>query len=205
MHLILTADLPTMEYTSEQLNVFRICYILFDLVPKGLRNVFKLEWDFRYKTRLGAWNDTTQNGRDFLSNESKKSRSKNARLLATIQNGTTAEWDCSCLFFAILFSDSIGTTLSAAFRKDVDDLRQVRNYIAHITEAQLTDAEFQNCVGRVLVDFSSLSLPINDIEEVKNQTNFPKGEVNRLMTLLDKLQEELKKARVRRTSSKSHI
>ena len=184
-----------MEYTSEQLNFFRICYILFDLVPKGLRNVFKLEWDFRYKTRLGEWNDTTQNGRDFLSNESKKSRSKNARLLATIQNGNTAEWDCSCLFFAILFSDSIGTTLTAAVRKDVDDLRQVRNDIAHITEAQLTDAEFQNCVGRVLVDFSSLSLPISDIEEVKNQTNFPTAEVNRLMILLDKLQEEIRKAK----------
>ena len=103
-----------MEYSAEQLNYFRICYVAFNLVPDGLRKIFKQEWDFRYKTTLGEWKDTPKNGADFYNNESRKSRSKNARYLGTIQNGNTAEWDCSCLFFAILFSDSIGTTLSAA-------------------------------------------------------------------------------------------
>ena len=60
-----------------------------------------------------------------------------------LKNGNTAEWDCSCLFFAIVFSDSIGTTLSAVIRKEIDDLRQVRNDIAHISETRLTDAEFR--------------------------------------------------------------
>ena len=32
-----------MEYTSEQLNYFRICYIAINLVPEGLRKVFKQE------------------------------------------------------------------------------------------------------------------------------------------------------------------
>jgi len=144
-----------------------------------------------------AWRmeDTPKNGLDFNNNESRRSRSKNARYLATTQNGKTAEWDCSCLFFAILFSDSIGTTLSAATRKEVDNLRQVRNDIAHISKAKLTDAEFLNYVGRVLSAFNSLSLPVNDIDEVKNQTSFPTTVVNNLMAQDSNLQTELNKVK----------
>ena len=140
----------------------------------------------------GEWMDTPKNGSDFYSNESRKSRSKNKRYLATIENGNTAEWDCSCLFFAILFSDSIGTTLNAAIRKEVDDLRQVRNDIAHISEAKLTDAEFRGYVGRVLLAFNSLSLPISDTEAVKNQTNFPTAEVSNFKAQIANLPLELK-------------
>ena len=185
-----------MEYSLEQLNYFRICYIAFNLVPDGLREIFKQEWDFRFKmTPSGEWKDTPQNGQDFCNKESRKSRTKNSRYLATIQNGNTAEWDCTCLFFAILYSDSISKTLSSAIEKDVDDLRQVRNHIAHIGEAILTDVEFNNFVGRVLQAFNSLSLPVNDIETVKNQTSFPTAEVNSLKLQATDLLEELKQAK----------
>ena len=99
------------------------------------------------------------------------------------------------MFFAILFSDSIGTTLSAAIKKEVDDLRQVRNDIAHISEAKLTDAEFNGYVGRVLLAFNSLSLPISDIEAIKNQTKFPTAEVSKLKAQVANLQSELKDVR----------
>lgn len=140
-----------MQYSSEQLNFFRICYVTFKLVPEGLRQIFKQEWNFRFKVSSGGeWQDTAQNGHDFFKTEGKKSQTKYKRSLATIQNGNTAEWDCSCLFFAILSSDSIGTTLSPAIENDVDDLRQVRNDIAHNYEAKLTDAEFQGYIARIL-------------------------------------------------------
>ena len=189
-------ELFPMEYTPEQLNYFRVCYIAFNLVPEGLRKVFKLLWNFRYKaTTLGEWKDTPQNGLNFHNNESKKSRSKNARYLVTIQNGNTAEWDCSCLFFAILFSDSIGISLSPALNKDVDDLRQVRNDIAHISEAELSDVDFKNYVGRVLFAFNSLGLSVHEIEAVKNQTTFPTAEVTSLKIQADNLKAELRKAK----------
>ena len=187
-----------MEYTSEQLNYFRISYIIFNLVPEGLRKVFKQEWDFRYTTTgLGEWKETPQNGRDFYNNESRRSHVKNARYLATVQNGNTAEWDCSCLFFAILYSDSIGTTLGPTVRKDVDDLRQARNDIAHITEAELTDAEFHNCVSKLLAVFSSLKLAViaSDIKAIKNQASFPTAEVTVLKMQADNLKAELKQAK----------
>ena len=190
---IFTRSQSKMEYTLGQLNYFRASYIAFNLVAKGLRKVFKQEWDFLYKTTpFGEWKDISQNGRDFYSKESRRSYTKNARLLATIQRGNTAEWDCSCLFFAILYSDCIGSTLSPAVRKEVDDLRQVRNDIAHLNEVELTDAEFHNYVARVLAAFNSLKLPINEVDDIKNQTNFPTAEVNSLKMQADNLKAELK-------------
>ena len=181
-----------MEYSLEQLNYFRICDVSVNLVPVGLRQIFRNEWDVRYKTTLlGEWKDTPQNGGDFYHKERRKCSSKNARYLTKIQNGNTAEWDCTCLFFAILYSNSIGTTLSPAVQIHVDDLRQVRNDIAHISEAKLTDAEFQNYVARVLHAFTSLSLPINEIEDVKNQTSFPTKEVETLKKQVRDLKAEL--------------
>ena len=181
-----------MEYSQEQLNYFRLCYIAFDLVPVGLRHIFKNEWDFLYKATLtGEWKDTAQNGHDFYNKESKASVKKNARCLAIMHNGDTAEWDCTCLFFAILYSDSIGKTLSPAVRKEVDDIRQVRNEIAHITEAKLTDADFQTSVDRVLNAFTSLGLSITEIQEIKNQTTFPTKEVEKIKKQVRDLQAEL--------------
>ena len=185
-----------MEYSQEELNYFRLCYIGSTLVPVGLRKIFKNEWDFLYKaTSVGEWKDTAQNGHDFYNMESKASHKKNARFLSTIQNGNTAEWDCTCLFFVILYSDSIGKTLSPVVYKEVDDLRQVRNEIAHITEAKLTDADFQTSVDRVLNAFTSLGLAITEIQEIKNQTTFPTTEVEKIKKQARDLQAELDQAK----------
>ena len=177
-----------MEYTTEQLNYFRICYIAFNLVPQGLREIFKQEWDFRYKTTpFGEWKDTPQNGQDFYNNETRRSRARNARCLATVQNGNTAEWDGTCLFFAILYSDSIGTTLSSAVQNDVDRLRTFRNEIAHISQAKLTDVEFNKLVANVLSAFNSLKRPViaAEIDSIKMQTSFPTAEVKSLKIQAD--------------------
>ena len=185
-----------MGYSQEQLNYFRLCYIAFDLVPVGLRQIFKNEWDFLYEgTLIGKWKDTAQNGHDFYNKESKARHKKNSRCLATIQNGNTAEWDCTCLFFATLYSDSIGTTLSPAVHKEIDDIRQVRNEIAHITEAKLTDADFQTFVDRVLKAFTSLDLAITDIQDIKNQTSFPTEEVENFKKQVRDLQAGLDQAK----------
>ena len=171
----------------EQLNFFRACHISFKLVPQGLRKVFKQAWDSVYKTTpSGEWKDISQNGSDFCSKESGKSR-----FLGTIRGGNTAEWDCSCLVFAILYSHCIGSTLSPAVRKAVDDLRKARNYIAHLKEDEITDTEFQNCVANVLAAFSALKLPIKEVNDIKNQTDFPTAEVERLKKQVNDLKAEL--------------
>ncbi|KAJ7383721.1 hypothetical protein OS493_026251 [Desmophyllum pertusum] len=52
------------EYTKEQLNYYRICYVTTDILAEGLRSIFKQEWDNRYKTTLGEWKDEPKNGLD---------------------------------------------------------------------------------------------------------------------------------------------
>ena len=189
---MVTQDPIKMKYTSEQLNYFRACYIAFNLIAEGLRTVFKHEWDFLYEgTLVGEWKDTPQNGRDFYNKESRSSRRKNSRVLATIQEGNTAQWDTVCLFFAILYSDTIGRTLSPAVRREVDDLRQFRNDLAHTVEAELTDADFQYFVGRVLNAFTSLGLPVNKINDIQNQTDFPTAELNALKVQAGNLRADL--------------
>ena len=91
------------EYSAEQLNYFRICSVVTDITPEGLREIFKQEWDHRYTTTLGKWEDTSQNGQGFYNGESPSNRRRNARLLATLINGNRIEWDCTMLFYAILY------------------------------------------------------------------------------------------------------
>ena len=169
-----------------------MCYITFKLIPEGLREIFKQEWDFRYKTSLGEWEDTPKNGRDLCALESRRSRMKAIRLITIMQNGKRAEWSPTCLFHALMFSDSIGTTLSSAVRLPIEDLRQVRNSIAHFTEPSLTDVEFQNYADRVLLAFKSLGLSISDVEAVKNQRSFRTPELKLVEKLVDDVSEKLK-------------
>ena len=184
-----------MEYTSEELNYLRICDIAFNLVPEGLRQVFKQQWDFRYKEKLGEWIDMPKNGSDFNDNESKRSHRNYARYLEEIESGNTAEWDCDSLFFAILFSDSIGTTLSAAVSKDVGDLVRLRKDIIDISDDKLADDEFRNHFERVLQTFYSLSLPDSLIEAIKNEKSFSSAEVRNIMASVTNAQSELEKLR----------
>ena len=101
------------EYTKEQLNYFRICHVTTDILAEGLREVFKREWDNQYKsTTLGEWKDVAQNGTDFYNGESPRNQRRNTHLLATMINGNRVGWDCTMLFYAILYSCLLYTSPS---------------------------------------------------------------------------------------------
>ena len=52
------------------------------------------------------------------------------------------------VFYAILFSDCLGPSLSATARMNVDDLRNFRNQeFAHIILGSLSDIDFQNAIS----------------------------------------------------------
>ena len=67
--------------SEEQLNYLKVCLIATDELPEGLREIFKREWDNRYKATLGEWKDKPKNGMDFWDRESSLSGSRNACLL----------------------------------------------------------------------------------------------------------------------------
>ena len=164
------------EYTNEELNYFRICKVTTDILAEGLRIIFKQEWDNRYKSSLlGEWKDDPQNGTDFCSMESPPSKKRNGRLLATMINGDRREWDCTMLFYAILFSDCVGKGIFASVRTNVDDLRKFRNEeFAHITQGNLSDKDFHIAISKVHIAFQALGLPTAQIQEIKNQKAFLK-------------------------------
>ena len=181
------------EYTKEQLNYFRICYVTTDILAEGLREVFKREWDNQYKsTPLGEWKDVAQNGTDFYNSESPRNQRRNTHLLATMINGNRVGWDCTMLFYAILYSDCVGPYLSSKVRKTVDDLRKFRNEeFAHIPKGSLPEMDFQNAIGKVHVAFHALGLSTVKIDEIKNQKTFPTDELHKILKEVDDVKQEL--------------
>ena len=181
------------EYTDEQLNYFRICFITTDVITEGLRTIFKQEWDNRYKATLGEWKDEPPNGLDFKNQESPRNQTRNARLLATIVNGNRAEWDCTKLFYAILYSDCIGRGLNAVVRSNVDDLRNFRNEgPAHSPRGKVNETEFQTAVGKVVVAFQALGLSDLKIQEIRTQKSFPTGELRKVLQEVKYVKDVLK-------------
>ena len=180
------------EYTEEELNYFRVCYITTHIIREGLKELFKREWDRHHSPRFGLWQDTARNGQDFFRMESKKSRSKNSRLLSIIQNGNTEEWDCTCFFFAVLYSDTLGSVISPTIAKDVDDLRMFRNEVfAHRSKACFPEAEFQRCVSKVSKAFASLTLTTVELQRIINQNSFPTEELQKLQEQVTVLEDEI--------------
>ena len=184
--------MATKEYSEEELNYFRVCYITTHIIREGLNELFKREWNRHHSHRFGLWQDTARNGQDFFRMESKKSRSKNSRLLTIIQNGNTEEWDCTCFFFAILYSDTLGPLISAAVFNDVDNLRMFRNEVfAHRSKACFPEAEFQRCVFTVSNAFISLHLTTAELQRIINQKSFPTGELQMLQEQVTVLEDEI--------------
>ena len=181
------------EYTEEQLNYYRICCITTDELTDGLRTIFKREWDNRYATTLGQWKDEAKNGQDFQNGESPRNQARNQELLATMINGNRAQWDCTMLFYAILFSDSIGRGLNSVVRSKVDDLRKFRNQdFAHLPRGQMSAPKFQSVIAKVQGVFQALGLPTVKIQEIRNQGNFPTSHLKKVLKEVHKLKQEVK-------------
>ena len=182
------------EYSNEELNYFRICHVSTSILPKALRTVFKHEWDTRYKTSLGQWLNTAKNAFDFYNGESLVNQRKLDREpLNIVKNGNIDEWDCTCCFFAILNSTSIGTTISPTVESSIKDLRYFRNTaFAHVTEGTVSDKNFQTSIQIVIDAFTAIGLCTDDIEYIKAERTFSTQYLN---LLEEKCKKEREKVR----------
>ena len=179
------------EYKLEELNFFRICYITTSIIRDGLETVFKQEWDRVYGGSLGTWRDTAKNGQALFNMESPRSRQRNNGLLRIIQNGNTKEWDSTCFFFAILYSDSLGPFVNPTVASEVDVLRSFRNTFAHSLQAHILEAEFQASVTLVTNAFTALHLDTTQLQNISSQKSFPTEELQQLQEKITVLEEEL--------------
>ena len=157
---------------EEEQNYMCMEKIVNDIVCKGLRSVFKQEWNSRYQSKMGAWDDTSASGKQLFHLEKTRSRPNKNVYQAAFQHGNTSQWDCSVLFDAILYSKSIGqASLNPTIKNEVNSLREIRNDIKHHTEGKLTNSEFQNLTTRVENALKSLGLPINEVNRIKVERN----------------------------------
>ena len=86
------------EYTKEQLNYFRICYVTTDVLADGLREIFKKEWDKLYKSTKGEWKDKLRNGIDFYNGVSSKAKKKRSSFGHYEKTGTEGNGIVQCCF-----------------------------------------------------------------------------------------------------------
>ncbi|CAH3110528.1 unnamed protein product [Pocillopora meandrina] len=104
--------------------------------------------------------------------------------------GNRAEWDCTMLFYAILFSDCIHS-LNPVVWSNVDKLRLFRNEeFAHIARGHLSDVEFQNAISKVENAFLALGLSTVKIQDVKTQTCFPTEQLIHVLKKVDDLKQK---------------
>ena len=107
-------------------------------------------------------------------------------------NGNRAEWDCTMLFYAILFSDRIGCNLDAVVQSNVDDLREFRNEVfAHLPQGQMSKLKFQTEIAKVQTAFEALGLSTAKIQEIRNQVNFPTRHLNQCLEEIKVLNDQL--------------
>ena len=141
--------------------------IINDIVCKELRSIFKQEWNSRYLVSFGAWDDTNASGQQLFHRERTRSRPNKNVSQTAFQHGDTNLWDCSVLFDAILYSNSIGqASLNPTIKREVNNLREIRNEIKHNPKGKLTSTEFQNMTTRVKNALVPLGIPVNEIEQI---------------------------------------
>ncbi|KXJ14679.1 hypothetical protein AC249_AIPGENE4253 [Exaiptasia diaphana] len=194
-----------MEYSAEQLNFFRLCHIVFDIVPEGLRKIFKQEWDALYTTAHGQWDDTPVSYASFYNMETPRSQARNWRLLGLMSSGNRNKWDCTRLFHAILYSDSVRHNIGPVVKTSVDDLREIRNeVVAHKHVGKLNDVEFKMSIQKIKVALSSLKLDTTKIKKIEKRADFiTQEQINKIKKELETIKTELEDEKRRNTEPKS--
>ena len=191
--------------SEENRNFICIQTIVTDVIPGGLRKIFKREWNTRYQSRIGAWDDTSVSGQHLFHKEKSRARPNRNMLQSKFQHGDTNQWDCSVLFDAILFSTSIGSSLSPTIKIEVDNLRKIRNQVAHSGEAKFSDVQFQTMISDIENALKNLGIPLHEVTGIKNKRNLyksfqvlspkPTHEVVYRKEILNEIKQDLQKLR----------
>ncbi|XP_046863542.1 uncharacterized protein LOC124457310, partial [Xenia sp. Carnegie-2017] len=157
--------------SREERNNYYIQKILSDVVTKKLVDLFIQEWNTHYKKFHGEWDNTNVSGQKLFNIETTKKKRHDKHIETKFQDGDTSKWDCTTLFAAILYSNSIGTKLGATTRSAIDALRIVRNKFTHNNPGRVSDAEFDKMLCDIELSFKDLAFSFTEINEIKRQRN----------------------------------
>ncbi|XP_046855787.1 uncharacterized protein LOC124448850 isoform X2 [Xenia sp. Carnegie-2017] len=154
--------------SREKRNLFYILQII-NVVQKELASFFIKQWNFHYKSSHGEWDDTPKSGKNFYTFESGRKIDQKTR--QKYQDGDTSKWDCTILFNAILFSNSVKKHLDKNTKDAVHALRCERNKYAHWYEGECSDDDFDEIVNIIEKSFQDLKFSLDEINEIKNHRN----------------------------------
>ena len=73
--------------SEENRNFIFIEAIVRDVIPRGLRKIFKREWNTRYQTSFGTWDDTSVSGQHLFHKEKSRARPNANMLQSKFQHG----------------------------------------------------------------------------------------------------------------------
>ena len=195
-------------YTDEQLNLFKLSTLVFDEIPKALRQTFKHMWE---NVGPGSnWDDSERVRDSFLTEEGGKTKVPTDK--------SYEEWDCTALFQATIHAqtfalpDSKGNlkTLgelylrprgfmpngsfhasvlspvgnqAETFALAIDQLRLLRNSLSHLSSSKKVNKTLFDQYTELAKDaFKALGVATDSIDEVKSlpESHFPTEEVARL-------------------------
>ena len=133
--------------TPEEENYWRLVSILCNDVLSKLRDFFKAKFQQRFTF---AWGDNQMSGEFFIANANTPHTEQH--ILDVVRRGDTAHFDATALFWCLLYSGvkilepkaRRSTARSAPIRDSerIDELREMRNEVAHARSASLSHAAF---------------------------------------------------------------
>ncbi|KAI0210363.1 hypothetical protein LSAT2_004897 [Lamellibrachia satsuma] len=90
----------TLQLTPSDDRYWRLVKIILEDVPSKLRQLFRSAFQSRYRI---AWGDNSMSGKFFMGNVP-KSKKRDKHIVDTVEQGSTANFDCTTLFYSLLFS-----------------------------------------------------------------------------------------------------
>lgn len=182
-------------FTREQLNYFKLAFVVLSEYPKALRQTFRYMWDNFLGSRHGhkMWDDSLAVRNVFLVLEGRKTR--------VPTHLSYDEWDCTVLFQATIYSQAFAlphskgghTVLSDSFIKHIglpcgsfhasvvsltgdkvetfalaiDQLRLLRNSLLHSATPEIDKVTFDRYVQLSKDAFKALGLKTDPIDAIE--------------------------------------
>ena len=127
------------------------------------------------------------------------SKKRDPHITCTVEQGITANFDCTSLFYCLLYSGT-GLLLPGARKKGsrqppfahserVDQLREQRNALCHATTPSISQADFQARIKEIEDIYRELQWDQTQLKKATRDTLWP--------TEYDRLQQKIEADRVR--------
>ena len=184
------------EFKDEHLNFYKLTFLVIEELPKALRETFKSMWNNKYGPSGKLWNDSEAVRKFFLAKEGGSTQVPTRKSYE--EWDCTALFKATIFAKAFALPDSAGNLKTLAdlyvkpsgpphggfhssvvspsgnqdetFALAIDQLRLLRNSVAHSTKANMDRKAFNLFIHRTKEAFKALGHSIEPIDAVEKMT-----------------------------------